>query len=207
VILSVLDCVSLSLSLSLFVVGVLAVTFLIIGNLLLSFIMVFIVVMIEVGLIAVMSVWGISLNGLSIVNLAMCIGISIEFCVHIGMSFNDARGSRAQRAYAALNDMGPSVFSGITMTKFFGVVVLAFAPSQLFQLYYFRMYLTIVVLAALHGLMFLPVLLSFIGPAQNNIWANFYQCCSGANKPKDDRIAGSYGYSGHTSVPSGGSRF
>ena len=30
-------------------------------------------------------------------------------------------------------EMVPSVINGITLTKFFGVVVLAFAPSQLFK--------------------------------------------------------------------------
>jgi len=45
-----------------------------------------------------------------------------------------------------------------------GVIVLAFASSTLFRLYYFRMYILIVFLGFFHGMMFLPVLLSYIGP-------------------------------------------
>ena len=51
-------------------------------------------------------------------------------------------GSRAERAKAALVEMGSCVITGITFTKFVGVVVLAWAPSTLFRLYYFRMYAT-----------------------------------------------------------------
>ena len=63
--------------------------------------------------------------------------------------------------------MGASVVVGIATTKFIGVIVLAFAPSTLFQLYYFRMYLFIIVFGAFNGLVFLPTILSLIGPKED----------------------------------------
>ena len=63
-----------------------------------------------------------------------------------------------------MKQMGSSVIVGIASTKFLGVLVLAFAPSTLFKLYYFRMYLCIILLGVFNGLFFLPVMLSLIGP-------------------------------------------
>ena len=60
--------------------------------------------------------------------------------------------------------MGSSVLVGIASTKFIGVIVLAFAPSTLFKLYYFRMYLFIIILGIFNGLMFLPLVLRWVGP-------------------------------------------
>jgi Niemann-Pick C1 protein len=45
----------------------------------------------------------------------------------------------------AMMTMGNSVFIGIACTKFIGVIVLAFALSTLFKLYYFRMYFLMII--------------------------------------------------------------
>lgn len=132
------------------------------------------VVMAVVDIIGAMAVFGVSLNAVSLVNLIICVGIAVEFCAHIARAFmfpsrtlmerakNRFRG-RDARAWTALVNVGSSVFSGITVTKLLGVCVLAFTRSKIFEIYYFRVWLALVIFAATHALIFLPVVLSVLG--------------------------------------------
>lgn len=129
------------------------------------------VAMIVCDIIGAMAVMGVSLNAVSLVNLIICVGISVEFCAHIARSFtfpsntlrNSAQGRHDQRAEAALANVGGSVFSGITLTKLLGVCVLAFTRSKIFEIYYFRVWVALVLFASPHALVFLPVALSVLG--------------------------------------------
>lgn len=112
----------------------------------------------------VMGGYPIEMNAVFVVNLVTSLGFGVEFCNHIGMNFMRQPGDKETRAKKALTEMGSSVLVGIASTKFIGVVVLAFAPSTIFKLYYFRMYLFIILLGLFNGLMFLPLLLRWVGP-------------------------------------------
>ncbi|DAZ93846.1 TPA: hypothetical protein N0F65_002177 [Lagenidium giganteum] len=102
----------------------------------------------------------IMLNGLSVVNLIIAAGVSVEFCAHFVRMFAKARGSGDERAQVALRKVLVSVLFGITITKLVGLSALTLADSRIFQKYYFRMYMAIVLCGIVNGMVLLPVLLS-----------------------------------------------
>lgn len=153
---------------------VFVVSTVLLGSVLTAAVVTVTVAMAVVDIIGAMAVMGVSLNAVSLVNLIICVGIAVEFCAHIARAFmfpsrtfmerakNRFRG-RDARAWTALANVGGSVFSGITVTKVVGVAVLAFTKSKIFEIYYFRVWVALVVFAATHALVFLPVALSLFG--------------------------------------------
>lgn len=107
----------------------------------------------------------IQINAISVVNLVICLGLAVEFVVHVVIKFRTSKQpSDWERVFEAMSTMGTSVFVGIVSTKLIGVIVLGFAASTLFRLYYFRMYILMVILGAFNGLCVMPVLLGLIAP-------------------------------------------
>ena len=155
---------------------ILFISSLLLGSLATGAVVTLTVVMIVVDVLGTMALAHVSLNAVSLVNLIICVGIGVEFCAHIARAFmfppssliEKARSTkfprgRDARAWASLVNVGGSVFSGITVTKFLGVMVLAFTRSKIFEVYYFRVWLALVGWAATHALIFLPVALSLVG--------------------------------------------
>jgi Niemann-Pick C1 protein len=153
---------------------VFVVSSLLLGSLLTAAVVTLTVTMALVDIVGAMALMGVSLNAVSLVNLIICVGIAVEFCAHVARASmfpsrtfmerakNRFRG-RDARAWTALANVGGSVFSGITVTKVLGVTVLAFTRSKIFEIYYFRVWVALVVFAASHALVFLPVALSLLG--------------------------------------------
>ncbi|TRY92855.1 hypothetical protein DNTS_015608 [Danionella cerebrum] len=127
------------------------------------------IVMITVDTVGVMTLWSIDFNAVSLINLVTAVGISVEFVSHITRSFAlSICRNKVERAKEATANMGSAVFAGVAMTNLPGIVVLAFAKAQLIQIFFFRLNLVITLLGMAHGLIFLPVLLSYFGPGVNN---------------------------------------
>lgn len=153
---------------------ILVLSSVLLGSLATGIIVTLTVLMIVTDVLGAMALFSVSLNAISLVNLVICVGIGVEFCAHVARAFmfpskpimEKAKAKfrgRDARAWTALANVGASVFSGITVTKFLGVFVLAFTRSKIFEIYYFRIWLSLVVLAAAHALIFLPVALSLLG--------------------------------------------
>ncbi|KAF2870214.1 patched family-domain-containing protein [Massariosphaeria phaeospora] len=151
------------------------VTTILLGSVLTALVVTLVVAMTVSAIIGSMALMGVSLNAVSLVNLIICVGISVEFTAHIARAFtfpsratleraprHGFRG-RDARAWTALVNVAGSVISGITITKILGVGVLAFTRSKIFEIYYFRVWVALVLWASTHALVLLPVLLSLVG--------------------------------------------
>lgn len=106
------------------------------------------VAMIVVNMAGFVWIWGITLNAISVINLVVvsfiailkqirqinhcsqAVGIGVEFISHTVRSYATISGTKLFRASESLSVTGSSVLSGITLTKVAGIVVLAFAKSQ-----------------------------------------------------------------------------
>uniref|UniRef100_A0A8D0G122 NPC1 like intracellular cholesterol transporter 1 n=1 Tax=Sphenodon punctatus TaxID=8508 RepID=A0A8D0G122_SPHPU len=126
------------------------------------------IVMILVETVGVMTLWDISYNAVSLINLVTAVGISVEFVSHLTRTFAiSTKPTRLEKAKEATVNMGSAVFAGVVMTNLPGIVILAFAKSQLIQIFFFRLNLIITLLGMVHGLVFLPVFLSYFGKCMN----------------------------------------
>ena len=98
------------------------------------------IAMILVNLGGLMVYAGVTLNAISLMNLVMASGISVAFTSHIVREYALVQGgsslSRSERSKASLVRLGETLFSGIHVTNFIGVIVLVFSKSQIFQIFF-----------------------------------------------------------------------
>lgn len=152
----------LTLNNMLMTVGAIFLTLLFFTNVWISLFIALMVASIDLHLVSVLVYWNIKLNAVSFVNLVMSVGLSVDYCVHIGHAFARAPGGSGDlRVQHTIRSMGASVAQG-GFTTFVGVMLLAFASSEAFRIF-FKMLLATVVYGLYHALVVLPVVLALVG--------------------------------------------
>ncbi|CAB9512172.1 Pick C1-like protein 1 [Seminavis robusta] len=116
-----------------------------------------------IDLLGVMQLAGLDINAVTFVCLVISIGLIVDFLLHIMLRYVESKApTREERVKETLETMGSSILLGGVSTLL-GILPLAFSSSTIMRTV-FTSLCSMVVLAVAHGLMVLPVLLSFFGP-------------------------------------------
>ncbi|CEL93643.1 unnamed protein product [Vitrella brassicaformis CCMP3155] len=142
--------------------AVLVITFIFLSHPLTVLFVLLIILMIDANLMGYMTWWNVPLDATSMISLVLSIGFSVDYSAHLAHAFMLAPGTRDERMQQALSTMGVSIANG-GMSTLLATLPLAGAPAYVFRVYFKMMFMS-VVFGVLHGLLFLPVLLSLIGP-------------------------------------------
>jgi hypothetical protein len=139
------------------------VSLLFIPNVLCCFWVAFSVISIETGVVGYMALWDVSLDSISMIQLIMCIGFSVDFTAHICYAYMSSKAKKpSDRVRECLYALGLPIVQG-ALSTILGVAVLYFAGSYIF-LTFFKTAFLVIFFGAMHGLLLLPVLLSLFGP-------------------------------------------
>ncbi|KAK2157172.1 hypothetical protein LSH36_196g03007 [Paralvinella palmiformis] len=117
--------------------------------------------LIDVG--GCMQFWGLTIDEVTAINLIVAIGLTVDYSAHVTHCFISNRGSRNERVEKTLKHVGPPVFYG-GFSTFLAFVLLASSDSYVFMAF-FQIFLLVVIFGLFHGLVLMPVLLSWIGPS------------------------------------------
>ncbi|XP_042239196.1 patched domain-containing protein 3-like isoform X2 [Homarus americanus] len=123
----------------------------------------FSIISIEIGVVGYMTLWGVNLDSISMINLIMCIGFSVDFSAHISYAYLAAKvDTPEERVEECLYALGLPILQG-GLSTILGITALILAPSYIF-ITFFKTVFLVIFFGAMHGIFLLPVLLSLLGP-------------------------------------------
>ncbi|KAM8967155.1 patched domain-containing protein 3 [Pelodytes ibericus] len=138
------------------------ISILLIPNPLCSLWVTFAIASIIVGVTGFMAFWKVNLDSISMINLVICIGFSVDFSAHISYAYISNKKPRANdRIIDALHSLGYPILQGAIST-ILGVIVLSTSESYIFRTF-FKIIFLVIAFGMMHGLVFLPMFLTLFG--------------------------------------------
>lgn len=139
------------------------ISFIFIPNFLCSLWVAFSIISIEAGVVGYMALWDVNLDSISMINLIMCIGFSVDFTAHICYAYMASKAKHSDgKVRECLYSLGLPIVQG-ALSTILGVSALLLADTYIF-LVFFKMVFLVIFFGAMHGILLLPVLLSLFGP-------------------------------------------
>lgn len=128
-----------------------------------AIIVTFSIASIIMGVLGYMSIWNIPLNHISMVNLILCVGFSVDFSAHVCYAFiSSPAEDKKDRVRYALYTLGLPILQG-GLSTILACVGTSTTDAYSYRIFFKTMFL-VITLGMLHGLVFLPVFLRIFIP-------------------------------------------
>jgi predicted RND superfamily exporter protein len=105
--------------------------------------------------------WDVTINGVSTIYVLICVGLAVDYSIHMVHCFNHTYGTSEERAVIALGHMGPCIFHAF-FTLFLATLVVGFSVTFVFRMF-FKCFFLVGLFGGSHGLFLLPTLLAIAG--------------------------------------------
>ncbi|XP_032896068.1 patched domain-containing protein 3-like [Amblyraja radiata] len=140
--------------------AMLIVSLVLIPNPICSLWVTFAIASVLVGVAGFMAFWGVSLDSISMINLVICIGFSVDFTAHISYAYIASdKLTGNERSIDALYRLGYPIIQG-ALSTIMGVIALSAAASYIFRTFFKIMFL-VITFGAIHGIVLMPVFMTF----------------------------------------------
>lgn len=117
-----------------------------------------------IDLLGTMYFLNLTIEMSSSIMILLCAGLAVDYAAHVGLEFTRTKGNKKERAIATLSIIGPAVFNG-GISTFLAFVLLGSSEAYIFSTF-FKLFTCVVMFGLFHGLLFLPVILSLLGPEE-----------------------------------------
>ena len=117
-----------------------------------------------VGCLGLMSMWGIVLDGITLINLIMCIGFSVDFSAHFCYNYIEHRHTPGVDQEEVVERTMLCVYKPVlqgALSTLLGVIGMLYAPSYSFIIF-FKVMFIVICLGLFHSLVLVPLFFRFI---------------------------------------------
>ncbi|CAG4991956.1 unnamed protein product [Parnassius apollo] len=142
---------------------VMACTIILITNLQMCLWIFICVLLTIINVLGWMQRWGMTVDIVCCIGLELAIGLCVDYAAHVGHTFlTIPSGSRNDRAFETVTSIGSAVLLGGGSTLL-SLSLLSMSKAYTFQSF-FKIFLLVILFGLFNGLVFLPVILSLVGP-------------------------------------------
>ncbi|CAB9500221.1 Pick C1-like protein 1 [Seminavis robusta] len=126
------------------------------------------IIMLYVDVMGTIQLMGLSIESMTFVSIIVSVGLLVDFLMHILLRYYESpAATRLEKVQQTLTTMGASILVG-GLSTLLGVLPLSLGSSMVVRTV-FLCFFAIVLIGLSHGLVFLPVVLSLVGPVNRGV--------------------------------------